>query len=639
MAIYSLHHQPIGRSTQARPHTSAAHVRYITRPTAASRIEARRMPDKPHKAAAFMVEGENSDRKNARVSDKLLLALPRELDSEQRAQLVRGFAEEVTQGRAPWLAAFHDQGKDAHNPHAHLLIRDRDPESGKRVAGLSEKGSTERLRVLWEKHANGALEQAGRSERIDRRTLEAQGIQRAPTVHEGPRAQQMDARGAQPESRMRRYRNRLGSRLPYRYVDYRRIDGGRSRPAYNRQLDQRETQSDYWQAIDADRQGRELDQLRHIHHPPHSVNVALVGRSGRVSVKKGLLSPSMESIAGRVAPVQSSGLVVGPALLEPSPDRISRMPAQDAVSEPLGIFGKPSLTTLRKPVLKTEEPLGETLYHSDSMGSKQDRGKEKGMDFDERDRKLRADRLAEEKARAGQSKALFWNTMHMAYIDPDAAYEKQQAFRAKHGNDALNKEVADSKSLKFGRRPGSMLSKDYLSKDAKKARENSHMARRALPAIIDNYHRDQNNLAAAQRSYDEAHPRQEPQQATRSQRPPQPVKETVQQPQRSPARSAERRPETAESYKDKQNSDAMRQAREARQTAGPAAEKRSPPQSPEKTAPAQSHGHRPKTAESYKDRQNNEARRQMMDKLRDDRIKQQEREKAKGKGKGFEIGD
>ncbi len=78
MAIYSLHHQPIGKSTQARPHTSAAHVRYITRPSAASRIEAGRMPTKPREAAAFMVDAENGDRKNARVSDKLMLALPRD---------------------------------------------------------------------------------------------------------------------------------------------------------------------------------------------------------------------------------------------------------------------------------------------------------------------------------------------------------------------------------------------------------------------------------------------------------------------------------------------------------------------------------------------------------------------------------
>lgn len=280
MAIYSLHHQPIGKSTQARPHTSAAHVRYITRPSAASRIDAERMPKKPGGAATFMVASENADRKNARASDKLMLALPRELDAEQRAQLVRGFAEDVTRGRAPWLAAFHDQGKDAHNPHAHLVIRDRDPDSGRRVAGLSEKGSTDRLRALWETHANRALEKAGRSERIDRRTLEEQGIRREPTVHEGPKAQQMDRRGARPESRRRRYRNRPGSRLPYREVDYRHVDGGRSRPEHNRSLRPVEVPTDYWEAVDADSQRRELEQLRSIHlrHRPDLLDIPLVAR-------------------------------------------------------------------------------------------------------------------------------------------------------------------------------------------------------------------------------------------------------------------------------------------------------------------------------------------------------------------------
>lgn len=266
MAIYSLHHHSIGKSTQAKSHTSAAHVRYITRSSAASRVEARRMPERPHHAAAYLTDAENRDRKNARVADKVMLALPRELTGEQRAALVRGFAEEVTQGRAPWLAAFHDRGKDAQNPHVHLLIRDRDPATGKRVAELSEKGSTARLREAWERHANAALEQAGREERIDRRTLAEQGIDREPTVHEGPKAQQMDRRGAHAASRMRRYRNRAGAKRAYRDVDYRAIDGGRSRPAYNRHI-RHEGPEDYWEMVDDDRQARELDELRLIHHP------------------------------------------------------------------------------------------------------------------------------------------------------------------------------------------------------------------------------------------------------------------------------------------------------------------------------------------------------------------------------------
>lgn len=275
MAIYSLHHQPIGKSTQARPHTAAAHIRYIARPQAVSRIDAARMPLKPSAAASYLVEMEDGDRKNARVVDKLRLALPVELTAGQRAALVRDFADELTQGRASWYAAHHDRDDDAANPHCHLVVRDRDHETGRRVIGMSEAGSTGRIRELWEQHANRALAEAGRPERIDRRTLAAQGIDRAPTIHEGPRAQAMDRRGAVPRSQVREARNGCGARQRTRQVNYPEIDRGHSRPAYNRAIQPSGKVADYWAAIDADAQRREFEERgygadwrRHHQAPP-----------------------------------------------------------------------------------------------------------------------------------------------------------------------------------------------------------------------------------------------------------------------------------------------------------------------------------------------------------------------------------
>lgn len=258
VAIFSLNHRPIGKSTQARPHTAAAHVRYITRKPAATRLEGRGIPLDREAAQRFFITAEDADRKNARVADKVMLALPKELDGEQRAQLVRDYAEHVTKGRAPWLAAFHDQGKDAHNPHCHLVLRDRDPETGRRVMGLSEAGSTTRLREDWETFTNRALTRARRPERIDRRSLEAQGARRKPTIHEGPRSRAMKARGARPISRRREVSNRPGARGRRRWVDYPKIDNGRSRPDYNQQI---ESPAELWQAVDADRQRRDFAQL------------------------------------------------------------------------------------------------------------------------------------------------------------------------------------------------------------------------------------------------------------------------------------------------------------------------------------------------------------------------------------------
>lgn len=146
------------------------------------------MPLEPRAARTWLDRQERRDRKNARVIDKLVLALPRELHPLQRRKLVRNFAEEITKGRASWLAALHQSGKDAHNPHAHVIIRDRDPETGKRVALLSEKGSTDTLRALWDRMANEALMRAGRPERIGhRRARTHQGSGAVPAPLRRPR--------------------------------------------------------------------------------------------------------------------------------------------------------------------------------------------------------------------------------------------------------------------------------------------------------------------------------------------------------------------------------------------------------------------------------------------------------------------
>ncbi|MCA3653530.1 MAG: MobA/MobL family protein [Methylobacterium sp.] len=266
MAIYSLHHSTIGKTTQAHAYTASAHVDYIMRASALTRVEGARMPADAGQAMAFLKQGEDRDRKNARIIDKVLLALPRELNSEQRAALVRAFAEQVTKGQASWLAAFHEGGKDAQNPHVHLVIRDRD-ENGRRVARLSEKGSTERLRVLWEQEANAALTRARRPERIDRRTLQAQGIRRKPTIHEGVRARRLDGKRMKAISRTRTVKNSAFAHSRFRAVDYQRVDGGIARVIANSTIKRGNVAMEkaYWQELDELSRDKELARLRAIH--------------------------------------------------------------------------------------------------------------------------------------------------------------------------------------------------------------------------------------------------------------------------------------------------------------------------------------------------------------------------------------
>ena len=121
-----------------------------------------------------MDQQEAADRKNARVIDKLTLALPREFDRNANLVLIRRFAQELTAGQAPWLCGIHDAGSDATNPHAHFVLRDRHHQTGKRCVGMSEKGSTERVRQLWEHCVNEALSDAELDARVDHRSLKAQ---------------------------------------------------------------------------------------------------------------------------------------------------------------------------------------------------------------------------------------------------------------------------------------------------------------------------------------------------------------------------------------------------------------------------------------------------------------------------------
>jgi hypothetical protein len=185
MAIYSLHVGHVGRSTHPAG-TAAAHARYILRGSAAGAVLAEHMPAGSTAAQRWLLAQEAGDRKNARVIEKVMVALPKELHPLQRLKLVRAFCERITKGRAPWLAAIHDKGKDAGNPHAHLIIRDRDLETAKRVAQLSEKGSCEWLRRLWAETANEALARAGQEARIDHRSLQDQRAARSPGRHRGP---------------------------------------------------------------------------------------------------------------------------------------------------------------------------------------------------------------------------------------------------------------------------------------------------------------------------------------------------------------------------------------------------------------------------------------------------------------------
>ncbi len=245
MAIYSLNYSSVGKAKHAAG-TAGAHLRYITRPGAEAYVESSGMPSGRASAKRWMDEQERISRQNESMIGKFMVALPKELSGEEQNVLVRNYIEELTENKCPWFFAIHREGKDSNNPHAHIVIRDRDA-SGKRVLDMSaskkdrqKKGmpidAMEHIRTVWETSANKALQVSGHNARIDRRSLKAQDIDRMPQIHVGPNAQHIDHNVQSPVSKPKEVANDVRVSKPSRIINYPEIDKGLSRSQYNAQI-------------------------------------------------------------------------------------------------------------------------------------------------------------------------------------------------------------------------------------------------------------------------------------------------------------------------------------------------------------------------------------------------------------------
>ena len=164
---------------------------------------------------------------NSQLARRIVLAMPREIPSEQHADLIRDYCREffVSKGMIADFA-IHDKGDG--NPHAHILLTMRAmDETGKwlpksrKVYDLDKNGERIKLpsgrwkshkedtvdwndqkyceiwRHEWEVIQNRYLEANDRPERVDLRSYARQGLDIIPTVHEGVAVRQMEKRGIQ----------------------------------------------------------------------------------------------------------------------------------------------------------------------------------------------------------------------------------------------------------------------------------------------------------------------------------------------------------------------------------------------------------------------------------------------------------
>jgi hypothetical protein len=164
MAIALFKHSTIGKATQAQPYHAAARAAYAMRRSAANRVFSENMPLQWHAVQRFLKQHEDGLRKNGRVADTFVIAVPREFSMDEAEKVLRAYGRRIGKGKAPFLVAFHWEEQ---NPHAHFIFLDRDPETGKRVFGTSEKGSTELLKFEWAAEVNEHFEQLGLETRIE----------------------------------------------------------------------------------------------------------------------------------------------------------------------------------------------------------------------------------------------------------------------------------------------------------------------------------------------------------------------------------------------------------------------------------------------------------------------------------------
>ena len=181
------------------------------------------MPDwAEEKPEEYWSAADQYERANGRLYSEVQFALPKELNEAERREAASNFAAQLTgPEKLPYTMAIHRGGADGENPHAHLMFSERGndgiersaetwfkrangkaPEmGGARKSRAAKAGDwLDKTRKAWEQTANQALERAGRSEQVDRRSLaerrdeayrsgdmeRAAELSREPNVHLGP---------------------------------------------------------------------------------------------------------------------------------------------------------------------------------------------------------------------------------------------------------------------------------------------------------------------------------------------------------------------------------------------------------------------------------------------------------------------
>ena len=225
MAIY---HLSVKSGSRDGGHSARARAQYIVREgkdekdrDELAHSESGNMPEwAEDDPLQYWAAADAHERVNGRLFVEVECALPKELNEAEQRTLARGFAAELTgQERLPYTMALRrgagenpclrlmisERGLDGHDRDAELWFKRHNrkaPEKGgtRKTRSFKGKAWLENTRRGWARAANRALEAAGRAERIDHRSLEAQcaealergeldraaELARIPGIHLGP---------------------------------------------------------------------------------------------------------------------------------------------------------------------------------------------------------------------------------------------------------------------------------------------------------------------------------------------------------------------------------------------------------------------------------------------------------------------
>ena len=170
-------------------------------------------------------------RVNSRLAREIDLALPRELNAEQRRELVLEYVQnEFVQRGMIADVAIHSPNSTVKNPHAHIMLTTREitPEGfGRKVRDWDRLELLQDARKAWQITANRHLERAGYEARTDHRSIDVQRqvaldrgdydkaieLFRPPGHHKGPKATNIERKGRGASEKIRGIRKQRASEL------------------------------------------------------------------------------------------------------------------------------------------------------------------------------------------------------------------------------------------------------------------------------------------------------------------------------------------------------------------------------------------------------------------------------------------